>query len=155
MKYMFDMDGVLFDWEGGFQKMFGDLEICKDHEKLKQLKQLMPGFGFYEQLAPLPLIEVLKKHKGKFGILTSVGKYECEEVALQKQRALKKALGYIPPFIWVQSSGDKAQYATNDTLLIDDRDKALIPFSVAGGAILRYKGGESQDRFIDNLLAAA
>lgn len=157
-RILFDMDGVLADWERAFGVLTKGAtpEQLIKKGKFETAKQMLPKVAFYAHLDPMPLVEVLKKYPGKWGILTSVGKYDTEEVINQKKFWLMNVFGYeIADMLFVITSSAKAAYAEPGTLLIDDRKKALIPFAQAGGQILQYKGTDSQNQFIEELLKAA
>ena len=66
-------------------------------------------------------------------ILTSVGRRNVRSVIAQKKRFLiNNALPNVP-FNYTFSSKEKAYFANENTILIDDREKSLIPFAEAGG----------------------
>lgn len=142
-KFLFDMDGVLFNWEGSFVPMYGDPARMPE-EELKKAKQAISKTDFYENLEPLQEGIDLFCHLrtlGKVAILTSVGKYNSDEVAEQKRKALVKVFGYLPEFHYTKSSGEKAAYA-NEGILIDDRAKAVLPFRKAGGKAILFIGSK-------------
>jgi FMN phosphatase YigB (HAD superfamily) len=144
-KFFFDMDGVLFDWEGSFIPMYGDPARMPE-EELKRAKQTIAKIDFYEKLKPLKEGFELFHHLktlGQVAILTSVGKYDSEEVAEQKKKALLRELGYLPEFHYTKSSKDKAAYASQG-VLIDDRAKAVLPFRKAGGQAILFVGSKEE-----------
>lgn len=144
-KFFFDMDGVLFDWEGSFIPMYGDPARMPE-EELKKAKKAIAKTDFYENLKPIKEGFELFKHLktlGQVAILTSVGKYDSENVAEQKKKALLKVLGYMPEFHYTKSSRDKAAYA-NQGILIDDRAKAVLPFRKAGGNAILFVGSKEE-----------
>jgi len=141
MKYVFDLDGVLFDWVGAFVPMYGDPAVMTE-EELNKAKAEIAKSNFYENLEPLKEgIELFRylETLGSVAILTSVGKYDSENVAEQKKKALVKALGYLPEFYYTKSSKEKAAYADLG-VLIDDRVKAVMPFKAAGGKAILFTG---------------
>lgn len=141
MKFFFDMDGVLFDWEGSFVPKYGDPARMTE-EDLKKAKAEISQTDFYENLEPIQAGIELFCHLrtlGEVAILTSVGKYNSDGVAEQKRKALVKTLGYLPEFHYTKSSGEKAAYAGQGTL-IDDRAKAVLPFRKAGGKAILFVG---------------
>lgn len=145
MKFFFDMDGVLFDWEGSFIPMYGDPARMSE-EELKKAKQEISKTDFYENLKPIEEGVALFCHMrtlGEVAILTSVGKYNSEEVAEQKRKALVKLFGYLPEFHYTKSSGDKAAYA-GEGILFDDRAKAVLPFRRAGGHAILFVGSKEE-----------
>ncbi|QJI10813.1 hypothetical protein GuL6_235 [Buttiauxella phage vB_ButM_GuL6] len=145
MKFFFDMDGVLFDWEGSFIPMYGDPARMPEDE-LKKAKEAISKTDFYENLKPIEEGVALFCHMrtlGEVAILTSVGKYNSEEVAEQKRKALVKLLGYLPEFHYTKSSGEKAAYASQG-VLFDDRAKAVLPFRKAGGKAILFVGSKEE-----------
>lgn len=145
MKFFFDMDGVLFDWEGSFIPMYGDPARMSE-EELKKAKQEISKTDFYENLKPIEEGVALFCHMrtlGEVAILTSVGKYNSEEVAEQKRKALVKLFGYLPEFHYTKSSGEKAAYA-GEGILFDDRAKAVLPFRRAGGHAILFVGSKEE-----------
>ncbi|AKR16081.1 5'-3' deoxyribonucleotidase [Citrobacter phage IME-CF2] len=145
MKFFFDMDGVLFDWEGSFIPMYGDPARMPEDE-LKKAKETISKTDFYENLKPIEEGVALFCHMrtlGEVAILTSVGKYNSEEVAEQKRKALVKLLGYLPEFHYTKSSGEKAAYASQG-VLFDDRAKAVLPFRKAGGKAILFVGSKEE-----------
>ena len=144
-KFFFDMDGVLFDWEGSFIPMYGDPARMPEDE-LKKAKEAISKTDFYENLKPIEEGVALFCHMrtlGEVAILTSVGKYNSEEVAEQKRKALVKLLGYLPEFHYTKSSGEKAAYASQG-VLFDDRAKAVLPFRKAGGKAILFVGSKEE-----------
>lgn len=145
MKFFFDMDGVLFDWEGSFIPMYG-VPARMSEEELKKAKQEISKTDFYENLKPIEEGVALFCHMrtlGEVAILTSVGKYNSEEVAEQKRKALVKLFGYLPEFHYTKSSGEKAAYA-GEGILFDDRAKAVLPFRRAGGHAILFVGSKEE-----------
>ncbi|AAX78762.1 hypothetical protein RB43ORF240c [Escherichia phage RB43] len=145
MKFFFDMDGVLFDWEGSFIPMYGD-PARMPQDELKKAKEAISKTDFYENLKPIEEGVALFCHMrtlGEVAILTSVGKYNSEEVAEQKRKALVKLLGYLPEFHYTKSSGEKAAYA-GQGVLFDDRAKAVLPFRKAGGKAILFVGSKEE-----------
>ncbi|UES35599.1 hypothetical protein KKP3664_000060 [Citrobacter phage KKP_3664] len=145
MKFFFDMDGVLFDWEGSFIPMYGDPARMPEDE-LKKAKEAISKTDFYENLKPIEEGVALFCHMrtlGEVAILTSVGKYNSEKVAEQKRKALVKLFGYLPEFHYTKSSGEKAAYASQG-VLFDDRAKAVLPFRKAGGKAILFVGSKEE-----------
>ncbi|QPI17838.1 hypothetical protein POP12_046 [Pectobacterium phage POP12] len=143
-KFLFDMDGVLFDWVGKFTEFYDD-PIQYTPEQMKVIKAEIAKTDFYLNLEPYPdgfeLFEYCRKI-GDVAILTSVGQFESEKITEHKKTALIKYLGYLPEFIYTKSSVEKAKYA-NYGILIDDRVKAVNPFRIAGGKAILFTDKES------------
>lgn len=141
MKYFFDLDGVLFDWEAGFLARFGRTPESMTDEEFQAAKKEMAESGFYEDLKVIEegfnLFHAVRDMGEDVAVLTSVGKYASESVAEQKKKALVKALGYLPEFFYTQSSKEKAKYA-GQGVLVDDRMKSVAPFKAAGGEAVLF-----------------
>lgn len=145
MKYLFDMDGVLLDWEGSFIPVYGDPTRMTE-EELNSIKKIISKGDFYLNLKPLEEGIALFNHLKSLGdvaILTSVGKFNSEHVTEQKKQSLINIFGYLPEFHAVQSSKDKAKFAKMGTLF-DDRVKAVMPFRAAGGKAVLFQDSAMQ-----------
>lgn len=141
MKYFFDMDGVMFDWEKAFFKTFGKSAEAMDHEELQAAKEQISHSDFYENLEIIEeginLFHSVLNMGEEAAILTSVGKFNSEGVAEQKKSALVRVLGYLPEFHYTKSSKEKAAFAGLG-VLVDDRLKAVNPFRAAGGTAVLF-----------------
>lgn len=141
MKYFFDMDGVMFDWEKAFVKFFGKTPEEMTEAEFQDAKEQIAYSDFYENLEVieegLNLFHSVINMGEEAAILTSVGKYNSEGVALQKQAALVRVLGYLPEFHYTKSSKEKAAFA-GQGVLVDDRMKSVHPFREAGGTAVLF-----------------
>ena len=152
---LIDMDGVIADFEAGVAMLTGStIESIQENGRWEEFKKELPGLKHFAMLPAMPLISVLKKYPGCYTICTAAGKTETKSVISQKTEWIKSVIGEGVPILFTERSKHKAQYATPNTLLIDDRTKSLIPFSNAGGKILHYKATEEQDLFIEGILAS-
>lgn len=143
--FLFDMDGVLADWEESFFPQYGDPARMPE-EELTKIKKKLAASNFYLNLKPLNEgMELFKYLSGfaKVAILTSVGKQDSEEVARQKKEWLVNTLGFLPEFHYTKSSKEKAAYIDKG-ILIDDRVKAVLPFKTAGGKAILFVGSKEQ-----------
>ena len=147
-KIVMDMDGVVADWEKSFvkkhsQALYDNFGSLPKEERVA-LKMGLSNSNFYRELAVmskgLDLMETLFSSGYDVAILTSVGKFNSAEVATQKlawlcEHCSEKLAAHIRNgnFHWTMSSEQKAAYATANTVLIDDREKARAPFIKAGG----------------------
>lgn len=141
MTYLFDMDGVLADWEDSFIPQYGDPSRMLE-EELNAIKKKLANSDFYLNLKPLKAgIELFihLRSLGNVAILTSVGKYNSEGVAEHKKQWLINNLGYLPDFYYTKSSKEKSMYVEKG-ILIDDRVKAVMPFKSAGGKAVLFVG---------------
>jgi len=88
-------------------------------------------------------------------ILTSVGKFNSKDVSVDKVMWLKKHFPQlVSKFNYVTKSNDKARWASEDTLLVDDRIKCVVPFEKKGGNVILYKAKSfsANAKTIDKLL---
>ncbi|QDH49211.1 phosphatase [Pantoea phage Phynn] len=146
MKKLFDMDGVLFDWETAFVARFGMRPEDMSEEIFQSAKEEISNSDFYENLEPIEegfALFLEAAAKGEAAILTSVGKYNSEGVADQKRKSLVRVLGYLPEFYYTRSSKEKAEYARIGTLY-DDRLKSVVPFREAGGKAVLFVKNETK-----------
>jgi 5'-nucleotidase len=137
-----DMDGVVADFETGFNKLY-DVQLNDlTKDELRVYKAKFAEDGFYENLPPFKnaydLIVALKAKYERVEILTAVGVFDTEEVIRQKRVWCVKNLPLVR-FKWVVKAATKDKYAAPDALLIDDRAKSYDPFKAAGGQICIHK----------------
>lgn len=140
------MDGVLADWVAGFEATFPvtyDYFNALPKERYDAYKDLIKNTPkFFFNLPPLNYAVSVLKELVAAGhdveILTSAGKENTKKVVAQKKAWLKMH-GIHVPFNHTTSSAEKANYATKETVLIDDREKSTIPFKRAGGNIIHFK----------------
>lgn len=148
-KTFFDMDGVLCDFDKGVLDFTGvSIDEIEKSGKITTLKQHITtkDVMFFVNLKPTKLALRLKEYlqnnpRATINILTSIGKTNSGIVHQQKITWLIQFFGDDASrinFNHVLSSKDKAKYATIETLLIDDRKKALVPFAKAGGKVLKF-----------------
>lgn len=141
-KIYVDMDGVLADFTKGIDKLMpGDYDHNKYQTDGKYRSKMWKavkdyskeGGRLWAELELMPdakqLWNYVKKHNPE--ILTASGnpKFGAPE---QKKEWVPKKLGNVKTNI-VEHSSDKAQYATPDSILIDDQPKSIGPWIAAGG----------------------
>ncbi|WVX87525.1 5'-3' deoxyribonucleotidase [Vibrio phage EniLVp02] len=141
------MDGVLADWDAKHKELFGCSGDVMRNSKMTKAERreyndkLVNQYRMFENLEPMPLVEVLKQFPGMFKILSATGNKFPAEVAEQKRAWLKKQFGEALPdenIILVQRSVNKAVYAHKHSALIDDRMKAIEPYVEAGGMAMQF-----------------
>lgn len=145
MKIYFDMDGVLADWVAGFEATFPipyEKFNALPKERYDAYKKLILNTpNFFYNLPPMEKTIAVLKHLVKSGydveILTSAGKEKTEKKVAEKKAWLKK-YGIHVPFNYTKSSEEKSKYANKNTVLIDDREKSLIPFKNKGGNVIHF-----------------
>lgn len=137
-----DLDGVLYDYARGVKDQTGKtIEQHGNHFK-KVIQPQLYDESFFVKLKLMPgakdFIRMLQANFPEVTILSAAGKYKTKDAERQKREAVYRDFGNIK-VILVTSSVDKAPYARPDTLLIDDRMKAINPFKLAGGQVLLFK----------------
>jgi len=130
-----DMDGVLVDFDKGFHDATGKWPNDLAKPEMKAFKKdLVDNGEFFFNLKPfndtLKLWNFVKKYNAK--ILTATGDTQPDKVAKEKKRWVKKYLGNAEVII-VRKLPMKAKFAHKNAILIDDREKALQPWTTAGG----------------------
>ena len=133
-----DMDGVLADFDRGSRDAIGeDKDTISTREFWKRVthydKDVEP---FFENLPAMEdaftLMRYITDNFQNYFVLTASGTTP-KNVAEQKRNWAKKVFSPLLKVNIVKGSADKAQYATPKTILIDDRRKAIDPWSAAGG----------------------
>jgi hypothetical protein len=140
-----DMDGVLADFNKEYTKF--------DPEKAdrKRFRESVMSHRIFEKLDFMPdalqlLNHVSKLHNIRVEILTSMGTHEpvqANQAMMQKMEWLKqKNIPYKANF--VNNKAQKANYATAESILIDDSVGCVSPFVDAGGhGILHVNASDS------------
>lgn len=132
------MDGVLSDFEKQFTDLYGEDSLKKRDRKLwsedwsdfierKQFEEL-PKFPGADEL-----LQFISKLPIEIEILTSSGGLKFhEQVKQQKKNWLKKYYIAYKPHV-VPGRKHKKEYATPETILIDDTKDVINSFNRAGG----------------------
>jgi hypothetical protein len=140
-----DMDGVLADFNKEYTKF--------DPEKAdrKRFRESVMSHRIFEKLDFMPDALQLLNHVSKLQnirveILTSMGTHEpvqANQAMMQKMEWLKqKNIPYKANF--VNNKAQKANYATAESILIDDSVGCVSPFVAAGGhGILHVNASDS------------
>ena len=140
-----DMDGVLADFFGVWNKMMG-VSHWKEIKNIEAgLAKIRDQKDFWINL-PMTrnakrLLSAIKKHKGKYNILSSplAGDPNAEP---QKREWVQKYLGGFAP-TKVIIDDNKAQYATQPdgtpNILIDDFGQNISKWNAAGGIGIQHK----------------
>lgn len=142
-----DMDGVLADFDDRWNAIFG--ESPTESRRQNKNNEYWETFVQTEQFATLPpfpgwdtLFETVKSYGVNVEILSSSGgqKYH-DEVSAQKKKWLKDYSIDIPVNI-VPGRRLKSNYATANTLLIDDTPDVIMGFHEAGGYGILHDSAE-------------
>jgi len=138
-----DMDGVLADFEAGVDKILdGGYDDDKYHSDPDFRSKMWRAVSKYSKeggqlWSELPAMEDAKElwsyvEKYNPQILTATGDplYGAEA---QKRAWVPWMVGSDVTVNVVRRSSDKAQYATPNSILIDDQPKSINPWKAAGG----------------------
>lgn len=141
IKIYLDMDGVLVDFLGHVEKC----QFFRKNGKIDWDKVIEKGPQFWNEMNWIPGAEAA------FNELFSL--YESGTIQLYILSAVNFPTGVEGKKLWIKNhtklslekayivshSEDKAKYADLDSILVDDREKCLIPFSEAGGKVIHFK----------------
>ena len=153
MKALLDMDGLIVDWFPAAAKLHGRTFDPTAHWDLF-------GMAPEEFFAPMDIdwwanIPILPWAFQVIDMLKDCDWCVCtmpfdsrSEVGKGIWLSKYKVRGTIP----AKFTQDKAQYATEDTLLIDDYGVNIKAFSNAGGQTFHFKGKESLDALRECIL---
>ena len=148
-----DMDGVLAD----FHKAYTKFDPNKDDRR--KFRASVMEYKIFEDLDFMPDTQELLNHVAKLRginieILTSMGThdpFQGEEAKRQKLLWLKKKnIPYKANF--VRSKEEKAQYATPESILIDDSVGCIAPFIRKGGNGILHKHSSETIAILDSLI---
>lgn len=128
-----DLDGVLSD----FYKKANDLGFSNEYAATKEFwdwlnDHTLMGMKFWEDLELMPDAQELWEFVQPYHpvILSSVG--GMEQAKRQKFNWLDKHFPNASAIL-TNSSAEKARYANPQAILIDDREKSIVPWRMAGG----------------------
>jgi len=133
-----DMDGVLADFRGGYQKLFGSIPNmnAKDDANVSRLV----GTDFFAHLDKLPdadrIVDLAIKYAGSYSICSSPLRGDHKNSAQNKIKWIQENLNPQPNDIVI--TGKKDSYAKGKNILIDDRQKVLQPWIERGGIGIWY-----------------
>ena len=148
-----DMDGVLCN----FDKAYRSLRTHATDGK--RFRSAVMDYKIFEDLEFMPDTQELLKYVTKLDsiqieILTSMGTFEADqgnEAKRQKQKWLDKwNIPYKANF--VRSKEEKAKYAHDRAILVDDSPGCINPFVVKGGhGILHTKSSDTIQQIHDTI----
>lgn len=157
-KIYLDMDGVLCNFEKKFTEYYGALSLAKRDRKewSRDWEDFVKHKKGFEQLDWFPggqqLLDAVRQTNLPVEILTSSGGQKFHgEVTAQKIKWLKKhGINYKANV--VPGRKHKAEYATPETLLIDDTEEVIRYFTNAGGHGILHKDIRDTLKKLDLLL---
>lgn len=145
-----DMDGVLCNFDKAYRV------YDPEKEDRKKFRTAVLDKKIFENLEPMPNSNILLRYVESLTdvnveILTSKGTFDEEQGAeAERQKKVwldKHWINYKPNF--VRSREEKAEYATKNSILIDDSSGCILPFKAAGGHGILYN-----DKYIKDTLVA-
>lgn len=146
-----DMDGVLCN----FDKAYRAYDPQK--EDRKKFRSAVLEYHIFEDLEFMPDAQELLNYVSKLNginieILTSMGTFDSQQglaAKIQKQKWLDKHnIPYKANF--VRSKEEKAQYATENSILVDDSIGCISPFNAKGGhGILHTRSSDTIQQIHD------
>ena len=148
-----DMDGVLAD----FNKEYVKYDPKK--EDRKKFRSAVMDNKIFEKLDFMPDTQELLNHVSRLNgitieILTSMGTHDPLQGSAAKMQKQNWLNAYNIPYKanFVRDKKEKAQYATPNSILIDDSIGCITPFNEAGGhGILHHKASETI-RILDTII---
>ena len=127
-----DMDGVLVDFDGSFERKYGILPYKLPREELWEIVINTPNY--WVNLPKLDdadeLVNYLKKND--FQILTGLPVYGFDKAEVEKKEWLKNHYGIEKGVICCLSK-DKQNYGKPQDILIDDRPPNIEKWEAMGG----------------------
>ena len=148
-----DMDGVLCNFDKAYRAL--------DPEKAdrKKFREAVFTYKIFEDLEFMPdaqeLLNYVSKLEGiNIEILTSMGTYDSEQGSQAKYQKMhwlnKHNIPYKPNF--VRAKQEKANFAHDRAILVDDSTGCINPFNVKGGhGILHTKSSDTIQQIHDTI----
>lgn len=138
-----DMDGVLTDFEGRWQMLYG--ESPKETRARKNMSENWDNFVLTGQFATLPtfpgweeLLDAVRATGAHIEILSSSGGQKYHEQVTEQKKTWLKNHGIDVPVNIVSGRRLKAKYADASKLLIDDTSDVIMSFHEAGGYAIQH-----------------
>lgn len=141
-----DMDGVLCDFDGQYQKMFGisrhNVDSCVKYSNWKEFIEKKQFEKLDMLLSAYVLLDFVDKYfqdnKVNIEILSSSGGPDFhDEVVSQKKHWLKKHnIDYVANI--VPGGMKKSQFANKNSLLVDDTSHVVDNFKKHGGNVVLH-----------------
>jgi hypothetical protein len=147
------MDGVLADFNKAYTK------IATNLEDPKRFRTAVLDYHIFEDLDFMPdtqelLNHVSRLHDINIEILTSMGTHNPEQGNAAKYQKIKwldeKNIPYKANF--VRTKTEKADYATDSSILIDDSVGCIAPFIRKGGHGILHTNASETIAILDSLI---
>jgi hypothetical protein len=160
MKLFLDMDGVIADFFGGFEKKF-NVSHWKDLEDPQSNVESLKNTNWFNTLEPFDtsakLVEACRKIAGRdYGICSSPISGDDHNSSYWKRVWLERH-GFMPEVPNLIFTGEKHKFANEmftgePNILVDDKPSNIKEWIAAGGIGLLYQANESDvDELIKDL----
>jgi hypothetical protein len=131
-----DLDGVLVDFAGGFQSKTG--QTVDEYSKTQPFyKAIQNDQAFWEDLEWLPGAQDFWNSVTQYNPTILSGPLRDETSKTGKRVWVEKNLG---PNVSVILESHKVKYARPGAVLVDDREKEVVPWGEAGGTAILHGG---------------
>lgn len=147
-KLFVDLDGVMCDLDSFVYELTGS-HLADDNKKDKDIWKIMnayqeAGNPTFSILNKMPDADVLWGYVKTYNpdILTATGKH-YEYGRKEKVHWVENNLDGYNEILTVRTSREKAQYAKENHILIDDRRKSIDPWREAGGIGILHTDAQS------------
>lgn len=155
---LIDADGVVVDFDRKIEDITGSLphQMSKSSMWKAVRRYIASGGRFWYDMIPMSdsiqLMDFIKSTGIPFRILTAGG----DEPSATQDKVDWFAARYPGvEVIVVHKSHDKAAYARPTTILIDDREKSITPWTEAGGIGILHTSAEDTIRQLSDVLKRA
>lgn len=151
-----DMDGVISDFHSRVEELSGRKFHTLTQDEVWEYA-ILPKF--FSEAKPMPnshkLVEYLLESFCDVCILSSTGIDDDEKlhrrIMDEKLEFLDKHFPEFDDVFFVKDGSDKWRYADPWTLLIDDREKATVPFTRGGGKVILHTDVDETIRILETL----
>ena len=157
MMILLDMDGVLTDFPSRLRKFTGytEQEFAEAHKTDKKLYSHIwklvdqAGIEFWSEMKWMPDGKELWNYLKDKGVSICSSPSRREESKIGKRRWCARELSED---ISVILTSRKEDYASSNTVLIDDRLTNILKFQAAGGMVIQHTDAESTIKQLKKIL---